>query len=108
MININPVFLVMLVAGYFAVLAYFENNHSKRAFITNDEYLSSLAIVRRCSVYDLFRSSGVDWRFSNSKIEADFGDYLKNGHIPHYVVHYVKRNIRPEDVKSLRRVSRLW
>ena len=94
--------------GYFAALAYFENNYCKRAFISNDEYLSSLAMVRRCSVYDLFRCSGVDWRFSNSKIETDFNDYLKNGQIPNYVVNYVKQNIRPEDVKSLRRISRLW
>jgi hypothetical protein len=108
MVNINPTLLVVLVMGYFAALAYFENNYCKRAFISNDEYLSSLAMVRRCSVYDLFRCSGVDWRFSNSKIETDFNDYLKNGQIPNYVVNYVKQNIRPEDVKSLRRISRLW
>lgn len=108
MVNINPTLLVVLVMGYFVALAYFENNYCKRAFISNDEYLSSLAMVRRCSVYDLFRCSGVDWRFSNSKIETDFNDYLKNGQIPNYVVNYVKQNIRPEDVKSLRRISRLW
>ena len=108
MVNINPVFLVMLVAGYFAVLAYFENNHCKRAFITNDEYLSSLAMVRQCSVYDLFRRSGADWRFSNSKIETDFNAYLKTGHTPQCVVNYVTQNIRSEDVKSLWLVSRLW
>jgi len=108
MVNINSVFLVMLVAGYFAALVYFEKNHCQRAFISYDEYLSSLAMVRRCSVYDLFLCSGVDWKFSNSKIETDFSDYLKTGHIPHYVASYAKQNIRPEDVKSLRRISRLW
>jgi hypothetical protein len=108
MVNINPVLLVMLVAGYFAALVYLENNHCKRAFISNDEYLSSLAMVRRCSVYELFHYSGVDWKFSNSKIETDFSDYLKTGHIPHYVANYAKQNIRPDEVKSLRRISRLW
>ena len=108
MFNWNAVPYVMLVVGYFAALDYFENTHCKRAFISNDEYLASLARVRQCSVYDLFRFSGVDWRFSNSKVETDFKAYLKTGHIPHYVVNYVKQNIRPEDVKSLRLISRLW
>ena len=108
MINISAVFLIMLVVAYFAALAYFENAYCKKAFISNDEYLASLARVRQCSVYDLFRLSGVDWRFSNSKIETDFKAYLKTGQIPQYVINYVKQNIRPEDVKSLRITSRLW
>lgn len=108
MVNWTAILFVMLVMAYFAALSYFENQHSKKAFISNDEFLASLAIVRQCSVYDLFRSSGVEWRFSNSKIESDFQSYLKSGHIPHYVVNYVKQNIHVEEVKSLRRVSRLW
>ena len=108
MINISAVFLIMLVVAYFAALAYFENAYCKKAFISNDEYLASLARVRQCSVYDLFRLSGVDWRFSNSKVETDFKAYLRTGHIPQYVVNYAKQNIRPEDVKSLRLISRLW
>lgn len=108
MSDMNAVFLVMLVACYFAALAYFERIHCKRAFITNDEYLSSLALVRQCSVYELFHRSGGDWRFSNSKIEADFKAYLKSGDIPLYVVNYAKQNIRAEEVKSLRRLGRLW
>jgi hypothetical protein len=107
MVNGDAVFFVMLVVAYFAALAYFENAHCNKAFISNDEYLACLARVRQCSVYDLFRCSGVDWRFSNSKIEADFNSYLKTEHIPHYVVNYVKQNIRPEEVKTLRRISRL-
>lgn len=108
MVNWNAIMLVMLVMIYFAALSYFNNRHSKNAFISNDEFLASLAVVRQCSVYDLFRCSGVEWRFSGSKIESDFTSYLKTGHIPHYVVNYVKQNIRVDEVKSLRRVSRLW
>jgi len=108
MFNWDAVFYVMLIAGYFATLAYFENAHCKRAYISNDEYLASLATVRKCSVYELFHFAGVDWRFSNSKIENDFKAYLKTGRIPQYVINYVKQNIRPEDVKSLRLTSRLW
>ncbi len=108
MFNGTAIFFVLLVMAYFGALSYFENQHSKNAFISNDEFLASLAMVRQCSVYDLFQCSGAAWRFSNSKIESDFKSYLKDGHIPHYVVDYVKQNIRIEDVKSLRRVSRLW
>jgi hypothetical protein len=108
MLNWTSIIFVMLVMAYFATLSYLENQHSKKAFISNDEFLASLAIVRHCSVYDLFVCSGGEWRFSNSKIESDFRSYLKTGHIPHYVVNYVKQNIRSEDVKSLRRVGRLW
>ncbi len=108
MLNWTAIFFVMLVMAYFAALAYFEKQHCKKAFISNDEFLSSLAVVRQCSVYDLFRFSGLEWRFSNAKVESDFTSYLKTGHIPHYVINYVKQNIRVEDVKSLRRASRLW
>jgi hypothetical protein len=108
MLNWTAIFFVILVSAYFAALAYFEKEYSKKAFISNDEYLTSLAIVRQCSVYDLFQSSGVDWRFSNSKIETDFKAYLNTGHIPQYVVDYVRQNIRPEDVTSLRLTSGLW
>jgi hypothetical protein len=108
MFNWYAVSLVMLVMLYFAALSYFDNRHSKQAFITNDEYLSSLAIIRQCSVYDLFVCSGVDWKFSNSKIDSDFKAYLETGHIPHYVVNYVKQNVRPEEVKTLRLIGRLW
>jgi len=108
MFNWNAVSLVILVMLYFAALSYFDNKHIKKAFISNDEYLSSLAIIRQCSVYDLFICSGEDWRFSSTKIGNDFEAYLKTGYIPHYVVNYVKQNTRPEEVTSLRRVSRLW
>ncbi|HSO62959.1 MAG TPA: hypothetical protein VLR50_18135 [Desulfobacterales bacterium] len=108
MVNVNADLLIMLVVAYFAALAYFENTYCKKAFISNDEYLASLAMVRQCSVYDLFRRSGADWRFSDSKTETDFNAYLKTGQIPQYVVNYAKQNIRPEEVKSLRLVSRLW
>jgi hypothetical protein len=108
MVSGNAVLLVMLVVAYFAALAYFDKAYCKNAFISNDEYLASLAMVRKCSVYDLFQCSGADWKFSNSKIEYDFNAYLKTGHIPQYVITYVKQNIRSEEVKSLRLISRLW
>jgi hypothetical protein len=108
MVNWTAIFFITLVMAYFAALSFLENQHSKKAFISNDEFLDSLAIMRKCSVYDLFVRSGGEWRFSASKIEADFKSYLGTGHIPHYVVNYVKQNIRPEDVKSLRRVGRPW
>lgn len=108
MLNWNAILLVMLVMLYFAALSYLNNRHARTAFISNDEYLSSLAMVRRCSVYDLFQCSAEEWRFSSSKIESDFRSYLKTGHIPHYVVNYVKQNIRSEDVKLLRRICRPW
>jgi hypothetical protein len=108
MVNWTSIIFVMLVMAYFAALAFLENQHSKKAFISNDEFLASLAIVRKCSVYDLFVCSGMEWRFSNSKIEGDFKCYLNTGHIPHYVVNYVKQNIRTDEVKSLRLVGRLW
>jgi hypothetical protein len=71
MFNWMAIILIMLVMAYFAALAYFDKRYSRKAFISNDEFLSSLATVRRCSVYDLFLCSGAEWRFSNSKIEDD-------------------------------------
>lgn len=65
---------------------------------TGDEReLSDLAFARGCSVYDIFRTAGSTWNFSNVKIDGDFRDYLNEGRVPAYLHDYLKRQRHPGD-----------
>lgn len=99
---------VILTAIYFAVQTYASKRYAKNRIVSDDEYLSCLAMVRQCSAYDVFRLAGDVWNFSNSKIDGDFGSYLRNGGIPHYVATFAKKNVRPEDLKMHSALMKRW
>lgn len=101
----RTVLLVLLTIACVVLRSYLDSQRAEKAWISNDEFLSSLARVRQCSVYDLFVHSGREWKFSRSKAEIDFEAYIRSGHIPPYVVRYVKQHIAAEEVKALRRLG---
>jgi hypothetical protein len=59
-----------------------------------DGDLADVAFAGGCSVYELFKQAGQNWRFSKAKIERDFKAYLKKGDIPGYVRLYIKAQPR--------------
>ncbi len=62
-----------------------------------DHRLSDLAFTTGCSVYALFQNAGAEWRFSSSKIDQDFKNYLRHNQTPHYVNDYVRRLESPHE-----------
>ena len=60
--------------------------------LDTEEYLSKMARIKHCSVYDLFLLAAREWRIDRSHVEADFTKYLFEDHIPYYVVDLVRRN----------------
>jgi len=58
---------------------------------TDEEYLSYLAYRHQVSEHDLFFYAAHAWAHSESRVEADFADYLINGRLPHYVRDFVRR-----------------
>jgi len=100
--------LLILTAIYFAVQTYATKRYAKNRLVSDDEYLSCLAMVRQCSAYDIFRLAGDVWNFSNSKIDGDFGSYLRGGGIPHYVATFARKNVRPEDLKVHSAFMKRW
>ena len=52
----------------------------------------ALVFACGCSVFDLFRSAGAQWNFSNQKINTDYRNYLKTDHVPTYVHEFLHRH----------------
>ncbi|MCU0561139.1 MAG: hypothetical protein MUD16_13225 [Desulfobacterales bacterium] len=102
------IFFTLLTALYFLAAALVDKRTARCRAIREDEYLSCLAMARQCSVYQVFRSAGADWRFSAAKIDSDFAYYLREGFIPRYVVRFSKSHVTPEDVKMYCLMSRGW
>ncbi len=105
----SSVFLILTVL-YLGVQTFAVKRaaRSKPLHVSDDEYLSSLAMARQCSAFDIFRSAGEAWNFSKSKTQMDFNTYLRNGDIPHYVSGYTRKNTRLEDLQAHELISRRW
>lgn len=62
-----------------------------------EQTLSNLAFASGLSVYDLFKTAGATWNFSNGKIESDFKRYLNQGDVPPYVRDYAEKHLLTRD-----------
>jgi len=63
----------------------------------DERRLADLAFASGCSVYELFRSAGAKWNFSDGKIDTDFKRYLRRGEIPPYVHDYLCHHLSGGD-----------
>jgi len=94
---IKALIFVLLTLCYIILKNYFEGRFLKKYEASDEFCLSTLAVARKCSAYDIFHSAAKDWGFSEAKVESDFRRYLKTGDIPHYISTYVRQNIREMD-----------
>jgi hypothetical protein len=101
-------FFIVLTVAYFAFQAFTGKRFAERRIYSDDDYLSCLAMMRKCSAYDVFRLAGDVWSFSRSKVDFDFGSYLKGGRIPHYVATFARKNVGPEDLKVHSAITKPW
>jgi len=102
LVNENTWFLVGLTVAaviYIGIRNYLTSRSLKKADRSDEELLSTLAMVRRCSTFDVFASAGAEWNFSEQKIRQDFQQYLKTGEIPRYVSAYARQNVTESDLK---------
>lgn len=58
---------------------------------TDEEFLAWMAHLYRVSEHDLFFYAAQSWNHSESRVEADFKDYLVNGGLPHYVRDFIRK-----------------
>lgn len=93
----SALILFGLALAYGLLKIYFEKRLAPLDDVGEDRRLADLAFANGCSVFDLFKSAGEDWQFSNLKIGNDFRQYLLEGLVPHYVGEYVRRHQRAED-----------
>jgi len=94
---IKALIFIALTLCYIILKNYFEGRLLKK-YESSDEFcLSTLAVARKCSAYDIFHTAAKDWGFSEAKVESDFRRYLRTGDIPHYISTYVHQNIHDMD-----------
>jgi hypothetical protein len=91
--------LTVLAVVYIAARNYLSSRSLKKSNRSDEELLSTLAMVRRCSSFDMFKAAGEEWNFSEGKIQADFQVYLRTGDIPRYVATYARNNVTEADLK---------
>ncbi|MCF8053178.1 MAG: hypothetical protein K9L59_18225 [Desulfobacterales bacterium] len=91
--------LTVLAVVYIGVRNYLSSRSLKASNRTDEELITTLAVVRRCSSFDVFKAAGEEWNFSEGKLHRDFQGYLKSGDIPRYVAAYVRNNVTEADLK---------
>ena len=91
--------MTVAAVGYIAIRNYLVSRSAKKSNRSDEELLSTLAMVRQCSSFDVFQEAGREWNFSEGKIRADFQQYLTRGEIPRYVSDYARRNVTETDLK---------
>ncbi|MFZ1202613.1 MAG: hypothetical protein WAO07_20795 [Desulfobacterales bacterium] len=91
--------LIFFIIGLiYALLKVFLEKRLAPMDSRGEEYdLSDLAFSTGRSVYDVFKAAAVTWNVAVEKSEDDFKKYLTQGHIPHYVRDYLRRQIKPGD-----------
>jgi len=94
---VKAIILVLLTVCYIILKNYLEGRFLKKYEQSDEFCLSTLALARRCSVYDIFRAGAEEWGFSDVKIEDDFRMYLRTGDIPHYITTYVRQHVHDID-----------
>mgnify|MGYP006305696533 CR=1 FL=1 len=91
--------LTVIVVVYIGIRNYMTSRSLKKADRSDEELLTTLSVVRRCSSFDVFKAAGGEWNFSEAKILKDFQGYLRRGDIPHYVATYARNNVTEADLK---------
>lgn len=88
----NAFIIFGLALAYALLKVYFEKRLAPMDDVGDERHLADLAFASGCSVFDLFRSAGEGWRFSEQKIESDFRRYLKADVVPPYVQAYLRQH----------------
>lgn len=90
----------LLAIVYVLGRKYIERNERRTRFISDEEYLASMAADANCSEYDLFFQAAKKWHVSILQIEDDFKRFLVSGILPHYVRDFVRKNRAEDEVEK--------
>lgn len=89
------IFLAVIV--FSAIRWRFERRMIKQTPITDDEYLTRMASIGECSVYEMFFVCAEKWNIPREQIEEDFKEYLLDSRIPHYVRDFARQHKKDLD-----------
>ncbi len=84
--NHNPELIYMIAGlGAFIILSFVVEVIVRRRRQTEPDALSSEAIRREMSEFDLFVESASMWNVKKGQVERDFKIYLREGSLPFYI-----------------------
>jgi len=90
----HPVVFIAIALVFALLKVVLEKRLAPLDAIGEERQLGDLAYDRGCSVYDLFKEAGAKWKFSKTKIDWDFKQYLQHEHIPAYLQDYMREYIK--------------
>lgn len=93
----NALIIFGLALAYALLKVFLEKRLAPLDDVGDARHLADLAFAKGCSVFDLFRSAGDRWRFSQQKIDSDFRSYLKSDVVPPYVKDYLRQHDLPRN-----------
>ena len=91
--------LTAIAVAYIVIRNYLTNRSLKKENRSDEELLSTLAMIQKSNALEVFKAAGGEWNFSEGKIRRDFQQYLTRGDIPRYVADYARRNVTDADLK---------
>ena len=82
----NPELVYMIAGlGAFIILSFVVEVIIRRRRQTEPDALSSEAIRREMSEFDLFVESASLWNIKEERVDRDFSVYLRDGSLPFYI-----------------------
>ena len=103
--NPGTIAFLLLAIAYVLGKKVIETCERRNLQVSDEEYLASMAVNRKCSEYDLFLEAGESWQTGTSQVEDDFKQYLIQGILPHYVRDYVRKNRCADDVEKCHQIN---
>jgi hypothetical protein len=91
LLNWKLIMFVLAALAYILTIKFIEIKGSKKAYISDEEYLHRLARMKECSEYDIFHISGEYWHLSRGVVEEGFKNYLRQGQLPYFVRDFIRR-----------------
>ena len=88
--------LALGIMLYLKMLRQMARREERPQSMTDDVFLSRLALQQGTSEYQLFHQAAADWNVSEHRVEDDFKIYLTQGRMPHYVRDFVRRKRQSE------------
>ncbi len=86
-----PFIYPALAFVYLQLIRYLDKRFSRKRPLTNEEFLTKMALVLDCTEHDIFLRAAREWHVPPYRVDWDFTVYLQEGLLPHYVNDFIRK-----------------